>query len=180
LTHAIFKNSPRAAIGKGNRDPLERLKNNRMKREPGPGSYDPNKTFSTESLGRTTGFSIPKDVRNKKVILSPGPIYESAQARLSLLKSGPAFKIGSSTRTDASRHNKWLPGPGTYSIQRQSERIWMSAMRQSFTKTIREIAEPVHLMQTQTGPGPGSYRLPALFGACEEYQIPRSKRITRV
>lgn len=141
------KNSPRAAIGNGFRDPLEKYTKRRLKREPGPGTYDPSNSISSDSLAKTQ-ISFPKQERLsiKLKSPSPGPIYETSQAKLQMMQTMPAFKIGTSLRRDDSKLRNWLPGPGQYSIAKQSDKIWNASARQSFPRTIREIAEPVHLM----------------------------------
>ena len=61
VVEAVYKNSPRASIGKSERDPFERRTRNRAKKEPGPGTYDPSASFSSTESMNNTQVTFPKE-----------------------------------------------------------------------------------------------------------------------
>lgn len=61
ITEAVYKKSPRASIGKSERDPFERRNKHRAKKEPGPGTYDPSASFSSTESMSNTQVTFPKE-----------------------------------------------------------------------------------------------------------------------
>lgn len=111
LDGQIGRNAPKFSLSPKRNETVKRIKKN-----PGPGAYDPNSSFIDKAL---PNIKFPKGTRAsvdiKKTKNLPGPLDYSPKFVTSKKRNSPAFGFGTSRRPDPTKA-KGNPGPGNYTI----------------------------------------------------------------
>lgn len=112
ITGEMGKDSPSYSCSPKRENEINRIK----EKAPGPGSYNPDSSFSLRSFPRYKFGSWQRISVDFSKAQMPSPLeYTPNEDVISNKRNAPAFGFGTSRRPEISR-NKQNPGPGNYSI----------------------------------------------------------------
>lgn len=187
----VNKTLPNVKFPKANRESVDM----KASKVPGPLDYNPHFDVSTKTSAPSYGFGSARrpELANKK--LSPGP----GNYDISSQRTGPGFVMGirireksnsgdspspgqynpddsftkkaltgfkmSKSSRQAKQFNEFIPGPGSYSSQ-YSENSSKLFKNGKFGTSTRD------KLKGDTGPGPGSYRIPSKIVEAPKYLFP--------